>query len=226
MRIVLLLAICLFAGQSLLAQQPAEKVYQLSGMVLDRESNVPISYCKVATLRRKRLAVTNDEGFFTIPVVAGDTLVFQRIGYTPEKLSVNQYLKEYRGEDAETYLYIIQYLFPQDLLLDSIVIHPYSTPTELRTAILNMPTTTRLPVEAVNRHVSPEMLAYFLGGLPEDADDRLIIAQQRYVDYYTQQRGVAGTGSVADPIAIYNFIKYLTNRTQERRQENQRNFQD
>jgi hypothetical protein len=205
---------------------PNEKVYQLSGMVLDRESNVPISYCKIATVRKKRLAVSNEEGFFTIPVVAGDTLIFQRFGYTTEKLVVSQYLKEYGANADDTYLYIIQYLFPQDLMLDSIFIHPYSTPSELKAAILNMPTTTRLPVEAANRHVSPEMLAYFMGGLPEDADDRLVIAQQRYVQYYTQQRGVAGTSTVADPIAIYSFIKYLTGKTQARKEENQRRFTD
>lgn len=191
----------------------AGSVYQLSGMVLGRDNHVPISYCRITTTRKTRLAVSDANGFFSLPVVESDTLVFSRFGFLTEMISVRQYIREYKPDAGEQYLYLIQYMIPQDFILDSIVVRPYNTPLELRTAVLNLPTQTPLSIETINHRVDAETMAYFMNNLPADDADRLSVARQRYIDYYQRKGTVTNVG--VDPIAVYNFIKLINDRKKQ-----------
>lgn len=218
MRIVLylLLAVAVATPTLSLAQRTKtepETVYQLSGLVLNREDNIPLSYTRISTVRKRRIVVADENGYFSIPVVAGDTLVFTRVGFAAEHLSIAEYLAQYKPDSGNVYIYAIQYMMPEDYVLDTVYVRPYNTPTELKTAILNMPTQTRLHIETINHRVDAATMAYFMNNLPTDDEDRMVIARQRYIEYY-QQRGSVQAANV-DPIAVYNFIKFISQKNKK-----------
>ncbi|MCS6906029.1 MAG: carboxypeptidase-like regulatory domain-containing protein [Bacteroidia bacterium] len=192
----------------------SEKVFQLSGLILSRTTALPISYAKIAVNKNRRYAISNEEGFFSIPVVRGDTLQISRIGYKTSFLAINSYLAQYKGDTVAPYLYIIHYLLEDTITLPTITIHPYKTATDIKYAILNLPKTMELSIEQAQTTVNPELLAFFMENLPEDENERLKIVQKRYTDYYLQAN-TQNTISLVDPIAIYKLIKYVSEKSKK-----------
>jgi hypothetical protein len=199
---------------TLYAQDP--KVYQLSGMILNASTGEPIPYVSIRINHSRRGTIANAEGFYSVPVIRGDTLYFSALGYKKARFLVSPYLDAYTGDTTEGFIYAVHYLIDDTLELPTVRISAIRTPEELKTALLNIPLETQSQVARDN--VSPEIIAYFLANLPPDPQERIKIAEQRYKDLY-YQRTLRPTYPILDPIAAYRLIKYLTEKAQVRKEK-------
>ncbi len=208
-------SILLFGLYSTLwAQNP--KVYQLSGMILNASTGEPIPYVSIRINHSRRGTIANAEGFYSVPVVRGDTLYFSALGYKKARFLVSPYLDAYTGDTTEGFIYAVHYLVEDTLELPTVRISAIRTPEELKTALLNIPPETQSQVARDN--VSPELIAYFLENLPVDPQERIKIAEQRYRDIY-YQRTLRPTYPILDPIAAYRLVKYLSEKAQVRKEK-------
>ena len=199
---------------TLYAQDP--KIYQLSGMILNASTGEPIPYVSIRINHSRRGTIANAEGFYSVPVIRGDTLYFSALGYKKARFLVSPYLDAYTGDTTEGFIYAVHYLTEDTLELPTVRISAIRTPEELKTALLNIPLETQSQVARDN--VSPEIIAYFLANLPPDPQERIKIAEQRYKDLY-YQRTLRPTYPILDPIAAYRLIKYLTEKAQVRKEK-------
>ncbi|GIV23721.1 MAG: carboxypeptidase-like regulatory domain-containing protein [Bacteroidia bacterium] len=196
------------------AQEP--KVYQLSGMVLSATTGEPIPYVSIRVGKTRRGTVANADGFYSLPVVRGDTLYFSALGYKRGRFIFSEYLQAYTGDTTEGFMYAVNYLTEDTIELPTVRISAIRTPEELKTALLNIPLETQTQVARDN--VSPELIAYFLQNLPLDPQERIKVAEQRYRDIY-YQRTLRPTYPILDPIAAYRLVKYLTEKAQIKREK-------
>jgi len=203
-------------GLLLLAFAQEPKVYQLSGMVLSATTGEPIPYVSIRVGKTRRGTVANADGFYSLPVVRGDTLYFSALGYKRGRFIVSEYLQAYTGDTTEGFIYAVNYLTEDTIELPTVRISAIRTPEELKTALLNIPLETQTQVARDN--VSPELIAYFLQNLPLDPQERIKVAEQRYRDIY-YQRTLRPTYPILDPIAAYRLVKYLTEKAQIKREK-------
>lgn len=205
----------LFFPAVLLSQQvkPREVVYQLSGLVISRTNMEPVPYATLQINHSLRGAVTNEEGFFSVPVTEKDTIYFRHLGFTESKLVIKDYMREYRQENS-VYLYVIQYIKEDTFTLDPVAIFPYKTPEELKTAVLNMnPEGT--PDAIARENLSPEIIDAIIKTLPKDAGERLQVGQQMYYDYY-RTRNLLPTAGL-DPLAAMRMLQYIVEKTKKKK---------
>ena len=60
---------------------PDVEVVQISGMVVTGDSLAPLAYATVFRSRDLRGTMTDVNGFFSIPALAGDTITVSSVGY-------------------------------------------------------------------------------------------------------------------------------------------------
>ena len=185
-------------------------------MILNASTGEPIPYVSIRINHSRRGTVANSEGFYSVPVVRGDTLYFSALGYKKARFLVSPYLDAYTGDTTEGFIYAVHYLVEDTLELPTVRISAIRTPEELKTALLNIPPETQSQVARDN--VSPEIIAYFLENLPADPQERIKIAEQRYRDIY-YQRTLRPTYPILDPIAAYRLVKYLSEKAQVRKEK-------
>lgn len=197
-----------------LAQEPT--VYQLSGMILSATTGEPVPYVSIRVGRTRRGTVANADGFYSLPVVRGDTLYFSALGYKRARFSVSEYLNAYSGDTSQGFIYAVHYLVEDTIELPTVRIQSIRTPEELKTALLNIPLETQ--TQTARDNVSPELIAYFIQNLPADPQERIKIAQQRYRDLY-YERTLRPVYPILDPIAAYRLVRYLAEKAQIKREK-------
>ncbi|WP_162427149.1 carboxypeptidase-like regulatory domain-containing protein [Pontibacter pudoricolor] len=142
----LLLAIVIVGLQTATAQQ-LKPVVQLSGVVVTADSSAGLAGIAVYVPGTNRGTVSKQGGFFTLPVLAGDSVVFQALGFekqyiiipktnTPEKYTTSIRLKQVAKQ------------------LPEVQVMPWATQQDFKMAVKNLD----LPDEPI---VKPE-----LGPLP------------------------------------------------------------
>ncbi|MEL7339040.1 MAG: carboxypeptidase-like regulatory domain-containing protein, partial [Bacteroidota bacterium] len=57
------------------------QVYQISGMVISKTSMEPVSYARIRINHSRNGALSNADGFYSLPVTIDDTLNFSHLGF-------------------------------------------------------------------------------------------------------------------------------------------------
>jgi len=71
--------------------QDSSRVVQLSGQIIDNNGQVPL-YTNIAVKGTSRGTVCRIDGFYSLPVRTGETIIYTRIGYVDQKFEVPQEL--------------------------------------------------------------------------------------------------------------------------------------
>ena len=190
-----------------------QQIYQLSGLVISEQGQEPIPYVTVQVNRSRRGTLSNDQGFYSIPVTEYDTVYFSHVGYYKTTFVVGDYLRDYPRENS-TYLYAIHYMLEDTFTLPEVTIFPYDTPEELKTAVLNM-NAQGTPDAIAQANLSPQVLDAIIQTLPSDGNERLVVGRQMYYDYY-QNRNLIQTASL-DPIAAMRLLQYIAEKTKKKK---------
>lgn len=153
---VLALACCLSFSQHAAAQQQ-KRVIQLSGIVMDTVSG-PLPGVHVYIPKAGRGVTTNAVGFFSLPVLVGDSVVISSVGYKRQHYIV--------PATATEFFTIIVPMVEDEIYLKEIVIVPYPTEEVFKEAVLalNLP-----PDNAIDeKNLNAELLALILKTTPMD----------------------------------------------------------
>jgi hypothetical protein len=226
MKRILFLTLTLLAllGNHATAQTEGKRdprLYQLSGMVLARSSAElqPVVYTTIRVNHTRRIAMSNAEGFFSMPVTASDTLFFYRVGFKPTFLLVDRIVSRYADQDSVSpYLYELVYMRDDSISLPTVLITPYDSPDKLRAAILNMGIDPNDPARLASNNLTDEIRQFYTLNLPKDAKDRENVSRQLYYDRMQAQTTRPSIG--VDPIAAYRMIRYMANKAKEKKNKN------
>lgn len=120
-----ILLIC-FSQYSVSAQN---NLIQLSGIITDEQTNIPVSYATVIVENEFRGVNASMEGFFSIVVARRDTIQFSALGYKPK-----YYIVPDTGTDNIASIAV--FLKKDTITLDAVEIYPWPSPEDFRDAFL------------------------------------------------------------------------------------------
>lgn len=220
-RLVLCVVLLMGAADDAAAQVDTTEVqdrdvWQLSGLVVNKETLEPIPYARAGVVHTRRSTTANEQGFYSLPVTLSDTLYFFALGYKPSFMSVKDYLSQYEGDAGSGYIYAINYLTEDSINLQTVNIWPWDTPTELRTALLEARSPHETEMAYARDNLDPKLMDELVQGLSADTDERLIAARAAYYNQYMTAH-VAPTASLLNPIAIFSLLKYINDKTKEKK---------
>jgi hypothetical protein len=184
-------------------------VVEISGVVVSNDSlKQLIPNCYVVISKRKQVTTTNNEGFFSIVAVPGDTLTFSHIGFISQKLWVPDTLQE------DGYLTMVVLNWDRTML-DPVVVYPWPRPENFKEEFLAMkiPTT---EYDIAQRNLAIQELKERAAAMGYDAaemQDYVIGLQNQALynqgRYYGENGGAAILGAITNPFAWAEFFEAL-----------------
>jgi hypothetical protein len=200
--VMLVLLLC-GAGQSVVAQKQ-KRVIQLSGVVLDSDTlNSMLPGVNVYVPKAGRGTNTNVMGFFSLPVLVGDSVVLSYVGYERQYYIVPDHPSEY--------LTIVVQLQQDVTYLSEVVISPFPTEEIFKEALLalNIPTED----QSIDRkNLNQDLLMLMLKTTPMDG---------RANSQYALSQWSAGQGSQYMPVTnplfnVFNWAKFFRSLNQDK----------
>jgi len=196
--------IFLFAWTSSMTLRAQDQVHliQFSGLVLTSDSLVALPYTTVFVKELGRGTSTNMEGFFSIIVQPGDTIVFSSVGYKTAVYAVPEDLQESRYS-------IIQLMTRDTIHLQETVVYPWPSPRQFKEAFLSL----NIPddqYEIARKNLEQERIREMSRTLPRDANEIVdFYARQQAASYYYY--GQIPPMNIFNPIAWAEFFKAWKN---------------
>src|SRR6476620_898545 len=129
--LVLLFLSPFFGGAQTSQSQATASLLQVSGVVLDQDSLMPIPYVSVHVRNSQRAAVSDVYGFFTIVVYPGDELMFSSLTHKPRSYQISDSI-------TQKYLSIIQVLTKDTVELPMVDIYSWPSRDEFKKAFLSL----------------------------------------------------------------------------------------
>ncbi len=196
-----LLGLLLFLGTpKQAAAQQQKRVVQLSGFVATGDSLYGVAGVSIYVPGSSRGTQSNAYGFFSVPVLVGDSVMFSAIGFK------KQYLIIPKTYSSQSYSIIMQ-LQEDPTELPTVDVFPWATERDFREAVANV----KLPDEGraiAMRNLDPERLEELFKTTPMDGvgNYRHSMQQQRQMQQnkYMIQTGIS-------PFAIPTLIKSIMN---------------
>lgn len=188
---VLLLILSSVSFDSVAQQQ--KRVIQLSGVVIDTTQG-PVPGVYVYVPKAGRGTATNHVGFFSMPVVVGDSIVVSSVGYRTQ-----YYIVPHTANEYET---IIVSMVQDVTYLREIEIVPYPTEEVFKEAILAL----NLPDPKIDqRNVNAELLALMIKTTPMSGPQN----QKYYLDQWAATQNdkyMPVTNPFLNP---FNWVKFF-----------------
>jgi hypothetical protein len=203
-RLILLIIVFLgFFGntKNVFSQEtPDKNVVQLSGVILNADSTTAIPGVNIYVPRKGRGTSSNRFGYFSMPVVAGDSIVFSYIGLKRQTLNIPEDITE----DISYILTMVQ----DEIALDEVQVMPYPTEEEFKNAILAVNVDAEPPLNRGN--LSPQLLLRWAADMPASGNENF----RQFTNQQTQQtldRYGPRPLPLLNPFAWAQFIKSIKN---------------
>jgi hypothetical protein len=209
-KLLLILLVAVGSGlfTALWAQQN-RRVIQLSGIVLgkdERDSLIQLPGVHVYVPKAGRGAVTNALGFFSLPVMAGDSVVISSVGYERQWYIVPNHPSEF--------LTIIVEMVQDITYLQEVEVTPFPTEEVFKEAILalNLPAE-KGPID--RRNVSQELLALMVRTTPMDGP----MNQRYYLDQWAAAQGQQYAPITNPYLNVFNWAKFFKSLQQNKKKK-------
>jgi hypothetical protein len=188
---LLLIAFVFFANEAS-AQQ--KRIIQLSGVVLDTIEG-PLPGVHIYVPKAGRGVTSNGVGFFSMPVLAGDSVVISSVGYQRQHIVI--------PESSNQYLTIVVPMVQDVTYLEAITILSYPTEEVFKEAILalNLPPNPNVD----EKNLNAELLALMLKTTPMDGPQN----QRYYLNQWAasqNDRYMPVTNPFLNP---FNWVKFF-----------------
>lgn len=197
--ILLLLIVSLFTTVAVAQTGEDENLVQFSGMVLDgsTEELFPVPYTNILVKNQGRGTYSDFQGFFSIVVEKGDTIVFSAVGYKTVEFEI--------PSDLEDNRYSLVQLMTQDAInLPETVVFPWPSREHFKLEFLAMDVTPELQ-ERATRNLANETLARMRNEVPKDGRENAnYYMRQQARDYY--HIGQRPPMNIFNPIAWKQFF--------------------
>jgi CarboxypepD_reg-like domain len=178
--------------------QGARRVVQFTGIVTQGDSLFGVAGAAVYVPKVARGTITNEFGYFSLPVLAGDSLIVRALGFRSRLIVIPQ---EYQKEG---YSAIIR-MEEDATMLPEVRVFPYTTEKLFKEAFLAL----KLPERALTapeKNLNEETLRRIYQTMPSSAaaNARSTFDQQQQA---VLRRNQIPTLSLLDPFAWARFVK-------------------
>ena len=197
---LILLAGFFFCSQDVLAQDKQEKkVIQLSGIVLNADSTDAVPGVNIYVPKKGRGTVSGRFGYFSMPVLEGDTIVFTFIGLKKQSFTVPENMDKDR-------ISLILTMEVDEIALAEIEVMPYPTEDEFKQAVIAMTVTDPMSISRTN--MRPEMLLRWAESMPASGGENFRAFQEAQM---LQNQDIYGPRPlrILDPFAWSQFIRSI-----------------
>jgi hypothetical protein len=176
------------------------KAIQLSGMVVTEENGevIPLPYVNVYVKGTTRGTYSSNEGFFSLVVRKGETVIFSTIGFKSIEYQVPDSLNRTRYT-------VYQILSKDNILLPETVIYPWPTRENFNLEFLAMDVTDALEENAME-NLSEKVLAQLREYLPSDGIENTSLYLRQQADSYVYA-GQIKPIKILDVFAWQKFIQ-------------------
>lgn len=157
---VIFLILLMIVSENGMAQGGQLKIIQLSGVILRPDSTGGVPGVHVYVPKAGRGTTTNQFGYFSLPTLAGDSIVISAVGFRKQ-----HYIVPDRDEDAITLLIPME---EDTIILPEIEIFPYPTEELLKEAILAMRLPNQAEYDAINQNLNEQTMAEMFRSMPMD----------------------------------------------------------
>lgn len=188
----------LFSSTAVEAQNYKRRVIQLSGIVLGEDSIRGLPGVHVYVPKAGRGTSTNFTGFFSMPVLAGDSVVISSVGYIRQHYIV--------PNGIDDFLTIVVEMSADNTLLNEVTILPFPTEEVFKQAVLalNLPADTGMDPRNLNK----ELMALMMRTTPMDGNLNYKYYMEQYNTSITN-RQTALVNPFLNPFAWAQFFRDL-----------------
>ncbi|MBX9850868.1 MAG: carboxypeptidase-like regulatory domain-containing protein [Cytophagaceae bacterium] len=184
-------------SDSLKRHDPFKRVIQLSGLVVAGDSSYGVPGVSVYVPKAGRGAITSSVGYFSFPVLSGDSVVIKSLGYKEKHFVV--------PVQEEDKLSVIIQLMEDTLLLPVVEIFPYPTEKLFKEAFLAL----KLPeqdLDNMHKNLNEQVMKRMLYNVDQDGSmNHKYYMQQQVVK--TENRMMYPTINFLNPFAWSKFIQ-------------------
>ncbi|MDA1267961.1 MAG: carboxypeptidase-like regulatory domain-containing protein [Bacteroidetes bacterium] len=189
-----------FCAQELVAQDKQEKkVIQLSGIILNSDSTDAVPGVNIYVPKKGRGTVSGRFGYFSMPVLEGDTILFTFIGLKKQTFTVPQKMENDR-------ISLVLTMEVDEIALAEIEVVPYPTENEFKQAVLVMSIADPMSISRTN--MRPEMLLRWAEAMPASGNENFRAFQEAQL---LQNQDIYGPRPlrILDPFAWSQFIRSI-----------------
>jgi hypothetical protein len=202
-----LILLFLLFGSTALAQTDEEssrKVLQFTGVVFASDSATVIPGVHVYVPKGGRGTTSNPYGFFSMPVLEGDSIVFSAVSFER-----SYYIVPDHEEDHS--LKLLMYLSEDTTYLREVEIFPYPSEATFKAAVLAAELPDQREVDEINRWLSSDVMSEMYEDMPytPSMNARYFMQQQQA---HQNRRYGAQANPLLNPFAWASFIRSLKNR--------------
>lgn len=190
----------LTSTSTLLAQDDKMDIIQFSGVVATQDTATGIMGAHIYVPKRGRGTTTNYYGYFSFPVLEGDSIVISVVGYEKKSVIIPEL-------DEDSYTTIIA-LIEDTTYLPELEILPFPTEEMFKEAVLAYRLPNQDNLNNMDSNLDPAVLAEIYRNMPMDGS-----MNHRY---FTQQQAIylhdaygPRYNPLLNPLAWANFIKSL-----------------
>jgi len=186
------------------------KVIQFSGLIVSGEQSYGVPFASIYVPRTSRGAVTNELGFFSFPLLIGDTCILRSQGFRPQKYII--------PDDGRESISVVLHMLADTSLLPEVEILPFPTEADFKRAFLEL----KLPEGDLNRmrrNFDQGLLSRMQYNLGLDAklNHQYFASQQSF--NVVNQNFIPNTTQLLNPFAWGQFIKSVKKGELKRRKE-------
>ena len=186
------------------AQGQRRQIIQLSGMVLgvDMQSKDSVSGLPgvhVYVPKAGRGTSTNGAGFFSMPVLAGDSVVISSVGFVRQHYIVP-------GNMNEDFLTIVVEMTTDNTFLQTVTILPFPTEEVFKQAVLAL--NVQMDDRIDRRNLNAELMALMMRTTPMDGNLNYRYYMEQYNNSITD-RNLGRTNPFLNPFNWARFFKDL-----------------
>jgi hypothetical protein len=197
----LLLLVLVVAFSTQTQAQGQRKAVIFTGRVVGKNANV-LSKVYIFIPKAGRGTLSDESGYFAVPVFPGDSILFSHLSYEKQYLTIPYRLME------DSYSAII--MLKDDVkTLKEVRVYPYSTEQEFKDAFLSMKLPDDLDRKTLEKNTNPDYLMQMTMITPMTAmgNYRAFMDQQQYGRDNSAYRSNVNTP--LNPFALLNAIKSI-----------------
>lgn len=176
-----------------------KKVIQLSGIILNADSTDAVAGVNIYVPTKGRGTSSGRFGYFSMPVLEGDSVVFSFIGLKKQTFKVPETVESDR-------ISLILTMQVDEIALAEIEVMPYPTEEEFKQAVIALNVVDPMSISRAN--MSPEMLLRWAESMPASGNENFRYFQQGQA---IQNQDLYGprTLRLLDPFAWGQFIRSI-----------------
>jgi hypothetical protein len=189
----------LVASQHAQAQDRDKKVIQLSGIILNADSTDAVPGVNIYVPKKGRGTTSGRYGYFSLPVLEGDSVVFSFIGLKRQTFKI--------PEPSDGDISLIVTMQMDEIALSEIEVMPFPSEEEFKRQILAMNYEAPMAIDT-RGNLSPETLLRYAEQMPASGNENWRYFQQGQV-MQIQDRYGPRPFTLLDPFAWSRFIQSI-----------------